>query len=310
MGSTVENDLSRIFNSSNKTAMVEECIEITESFLQKTARSELRFRWNMTTDLFEGRFPGYQACNTEYHDYNHTCDVFCATIRLYDGANSQGHTIDSDLLLDTCTAALLHDSGYIQETDDIKGTGAKYTKNHVTRSIVFMEKHKKTFNLLPANSLRIGKIISGTDLAIPFDTIPFDSDHERWVAELIASADLLGQMADRKYLEKLLFLYYEFREAGFPGYDTEFDILRKTLAFYEATKIRLFETLGNATRYARDHFSSRYGVKKNLYLESIQRQIDYLNGIIEDSSTNFRKKLKRLDLEEVSKKHQHIEGYA
>ena len=31
-------------------------------------------------------------------------------------------------------------------------------------------------------------------------------------------ADLVGQMSDRAYLEKLLFLYYEFKEAGFPGY--------------------------------------------------------------------------------------------
>lgn len=116
-------------------------------------------------------------------------------------------------------------------------------------------------------------------------------------------------MADRTYLEKLLFLYYEFREADFPGYDTEFDILRKTLGFYESTKIRLFETLNNASNYAYEHFESRYGVKKNLYMESIQRQIDYLQSIIDDDSANFRTKLKRLDLDEVSRTHIHLETH-
>ncbi|HHU37571.1 MAG TPA: hypothetical protein GXZ47_10165 [Treponema sp.] len=310
MKNGVESDLSRIFNPSYKSAMVEECMKISESFLGKEEQREVRHRWDLITDLFYGSFHGYQACNTEYHDFNHTCDVFCATVRMYDGAYSQGFILDNDLLLDTFTASMLHDAGYIQEVEDTKGTGAKHTKTHVTRSIAFTKKNQNVFHLSPTNSTRIGRIISGTDLAIPFNTIPFESDHERWAAELLASADLVGQMADRTYLEKLLFLYYEFREAGFPGYDTEFDILRKTLGFYESTKIRLFDTLGNATRFAQDHFASRYGINKNLYLESIQRQIDYLQGIIEDSTANFRKKLKRLDLENVSKTHQHLETHA
>ncbi len=56
---------------------------------------------------------------------------------------------------------------------------------------------------------------------------------------MLGSADLLGQMSDRAYLEKLLFLYKEFREAGIPGFNTEFDIIRKTVDFYEITVQRL-----------------------------------------------------------------------
>ncbi len=300
-------NLSRIFNPSNKTAMVEECMGIAESFLQQRDQKELRFRWDLTTDLYEGAFPGYQACNTEYHDYIHTCDVFCATVRMLDGAEATGQHFSAEMILDCCTAAMLHDSGYIQEISDTSGTGAKYTKTHVTRSVSFTEQNRNAFHLSEANARRVGRLISGTDLALNFNEIPFEDEQERCAAELLASADLLGQMADRTYLEKLLFLYYEFREAGFPGYNTEFDILKKTLSFYESTKHRLFETLNNATRFAFDHFEHRYGVKKNLYLESIQHQIDYLESIIEDDTVNFRKKLKRLDLEEVSRSHQHIE---
>ena len=310
MNESGTNNLARIFNPANKTAMVEECMEIAESFLQKNDQQELRFRWDTTTDLYEGAFPGYQACNTEYHDYMHTCDVFCATVRMIDGAVADGQRFSAEMILDCCTAAMLHDSGYIQELSDTSGTGAKYTKTHVTRSVSFTLANRDAFHLDEQNAERIGRLISGTDLALKFDDIPFDGTEERLAAELLASADLLGQMADRTYLEKLLFLYYEFREAGFPGYDTEFDILKKTLSFYESTKHRLFETLNNAARFAFDHFDHRYGVKKNLYLESIQHQIDYLESIILDDTVNFRKKLKRLDLEKVSRSHQHIELHA
>ena len=80
-------------------------------------------------------------------------------------------------------------------------------------------------------------------------------------------------------------------------------MLRKTLGFYEMTKERLFGLLGEVTNLAYFHFASRYGVEKNLYLVSIERQIDYLRTIMEDDTVNFRKKLKRIDLEAVSKAH-------
>ena len=35
----------------------------------------------------------------------------------------------------------MHDTGYIQTLDDNFGTGAKYTLQHVSRSILFMKKY-------------------------------------------------------------------------------------------------------------------------------------------------------------------------
>ena len=104
-------------------------------------------------------------------------------------------------------------------------------------------------------------------------------------------------MSDRAYLEKLLFLYYEFKEAGFAGYETEFDMLRKTMGFYELTVSRLDGDLGGVRAMARRHFAERWGADHDLYAEAMGRQMDYLQNILDDASTNFRKKLKRLDLE-------------
>lgn len=303
MQTTDQIDLSHIFNPQNRESVIGECLQIASAWLPDECRNSLRACWNSTKDLYTGKFPGYGACNTDYHDFAHTCDVLGATVRMCDGAISQTIGLEDSLLVDVSIAAMLHDSGYIQRSDDTTGTGAKYTKTHVARSIAFVKENRKAFDLDEGRADRIGRLIAGTDLATKFETIPFTDNNELFAGKLLASADLLGQMADRTYLEKLLFLYYEFKEAGFPGYDTEFDMLRKTMGFYEMTKLRLFGLLGEVTNLAFFHFSSRYGVQKNLYIESIERQIDYLRSIIDDDTVNFRKKLKRIDLEALSASH-------
>lgn len=112
---------------------------------------------------------------------------------------------------------------------------------------------------------------------------------------MLGSADILGQMSDRAYLEKLLFLYHEFREAGIPGYETEFDILRKTREFYAAVKGRLRDTYLHMFELATHHFRERCEVNKNLYIVAVDRQMAYLDKIVDDETTNFRHKLKRGD---------------
>jgi hypothetical protein len=303
MDSDIALYLSRIFNPANRESVIQECLDIAASRLPQTDAQRLTDCWFQTKNLYTGKYPGYGACNTEYHDFCHTCDVLGATIRMCDGALSENIELSPELQLELSIAAMLHDSGYIQELTDTTGTGAKYTKTHVIRSIAFVMAERERFGVNDESAKRIGRLIAGTDLATDFAAIPFESEKERYAGKLLASADLLGQMADRTYLEKLLFLYYEFKEAGFPGYETEFDMLRKTLGFYEMTKKRLFGLLGEVTNLSYYHFESRYGIAKNLYIESIERQIDYLRTIMNDDSVNFRKKLKRIDLEAVSKSH-------
>ncbi|HPO02203.1 MAG TPA: hypothetical protein PL077_02575 [Treponemataceae bacterium] len=302
-GSSTDEYLSRLFNPANREDVLTEDFEIIEARLAPEEKKRLEHCWKLTKDLYVGNFPGYRSCNTEYHDYNHTCDVFGASARLCDGMLAEGRDLPPELYADICIAAMLHDAGYIQEASDTEGTGAKYTRTHVKRSMEFSRRHREDFHLSEERCDRICLMIAATDLATPIPDIPFEDESTLYAAKVLATGDLLGQMADRTYLEKLLFLYYEFSEAGFPGYETEFDMLRKTLGFYEMTKKRLSETLDGAADLARSHFKARYGLDRNLYIESIERQIDYLGSIMEDSSVNFRKKLKRMDLETISRTH-------
>jgi len=253
----------------------------------------------LTKRLYDGRFPGYLACAVEYHNYAHSVAVFEAVSCLLDGCLLSGLAMSPELAGETLVAALLHDTGYLREEREKTGTGAQYTQIHVDRSAAFTRREASAFGLDEKSADRIARMILGTDLARQWKDLSFESDEEKLGAEILAASDLLGQMADRAYLEKLLFLYYEFREAGIGGYDTSFDILKKTAAFYKSTKDRLGGPLGRVSGKAKEHFRDRHGLDRDLYREAIERQMAYLDSIIADDKTNFRTKLKRIDWDAV-----------
>jgi len=259
----------------------------------------------LTKRLYDGRFPGYLACSAEYHDYTHTVSVFAAASRLQDGCVLAGMGIQPEVAVDVLIAALLHDTGYIREEGDVSGTGAQYTRVHVDRSSAFALREAPEYGLAPERAARVARMILGTDLARPLGALELECEREdeRQGVEILAAADLLGQMADRAYIEKLLFLYYEFREAGIEGYNSAFDILRKTAGFYESTKARLDGPLGRVSGRSREHFTARYGIERDLYREAISREMAYLDSILADDATNFRSKLKRLDLARIERIH-------
>jgi len=248
-------------------------------------------------DLFAGRFPGYRACDTDYHDIRHTMAVLLAAARIADGLFIERGPYDSSLVRDLLIAALCHDTGYIRAADEEGGTGARFTSVHVRRSAEFALAFSGRWGIGEDSARRIARVIYATGLKGEYDDQAWADEQEREAGSILASADLVGQMADRAYLEKLLFLYYEFKEAGFPGYETEFDMLRKTMSFYDMTVSMLDGRYNGIRSLARRHFAERWNVDRDLYDQSMKRQIDYLRGILDDESTNFRKKLKRMDLE-------------
>ena len=248
----------------------------------------------MVCDLFDGNHPGYRRCRTEYHDLAHTLDTFLAAARLADGRLLSGHPLSAARIELLLIAALFHDTGYIQENCDLTGTGAQYTKSHVARSCTFVKKNASAFLLSETEADAVGDLILFTDLGFSPDEDLCEEDLV--TGQILGTADLIGQMADRTYLEKLLFLYYEFREGGVAGFDTSFDILKKTRLFYAQTSSRLDTALGRTYSYAQEHFRTRLGVDANLYTEAIARHMSYLQSIIDDENTNFRTKLKRIDI--------------
>jgi hypothetical protein len=291
-----KNQFSHIINHNKPDEVFNETKKIFSYHYSEESFLTIEYVYKMMRYLYNGSFPGYRACNTDYHDFNHMNHVFLAVVRIIDGLNISLKPLNENKAINLMIASLLHDTGYIQEDNDIEGTGAKYTTTHEYRSIEFTKKNYKMLNLSIENIPAISSYIESTSLTS--DSIDNLFGQDFLCAAILATADIIGQMADRAYLEKLLFLYYEFVEAGIDGYNTAFDILRKTHMFYESTMDRLNEKFHAFYDLAKYHFNVRYNIDENLYMTSIENQINYLKNIIDDTNSNFRDKLHRLDIQE------------
>ena len=247
--------------------------------------------------IFNGQHPGYKPCNTEYHDLKHTHDVFLATARIIHGATLEGFKISKGMAHRCMVAALLHDIGYLQETEDDQGTGSKYTATHVARSIEFIEEHGSELDLTDEDVGIIADMVLCTDLAVDLADIDFASPEIELLGKVLGAADLVAQMADRSYLEKLLFLYNEFKEAGIGGYESHLDLLHKTVGFYDYVDNRLKTMLGSTDRFLDAHFKFRWQVSPNPYRQSIENQHAYLKSILEIPDSDPRDHLRRTSFE-------------
>ncbi len=243
--------------------------------------------------LFMGKRPGYRACNTSYHDFEHTADTLLAMARLMHGAAARGERFSERSVRVGLAAALLHDTGYIQTIDDTEGTGAKYTLTHVDRSIEFTRLYFLEQAISEDDFLFCRNCLLCTGVRASVAELHFRSNEEKRVGQMLGSADLLGQMADRKYLEKLLFLFHEFQEGDVPGYDNELDLLQKTLDFNRGTEIRLIEELGNAHLFMRPHFFTRWGLDCDFYRQAINRNMAYIRQVLAYAEGNHRELLRR-----------------
>ena len=243
--------------------------------------------------LFRGEYPGYSSIKTLYHDLHHTLDVFLCAVRLMHGVNISGTRLTDEEMTLIMIAALMHDIGYSQMDGEEGGTGAQYTQTHVKRGIAFMKSYLVARHLPLNFAASLESMISGTDPALKFSQIDFPDERTRLLGQIVATADLAGQMADRAYLEKLLFLYLEFKEAHFGNYQNMYDLLRQTKSFYAITREKFDGPYGGMYANLSLHFKDVMGVENNYYLESIEKNIAYLSKVIALDEAGYLSMLKR-----------------
>lgn len=243
--------------------------------------------------LFRGEYPGYRAISTLYHNLHHTLDVFLCAVRLLHGVHLSGNRLGNDEITRIMIAALMHDVGYAQLKGDNTGTGAKYTQIHVGRSIDFMRSYFAGKSFPSDWATLLEPMIRCTDPSIVPSRINFPDERTRLLGWIVGTADLVGQIADRTYLEKLLFLYFEFKEAQLGDYQSTHDLLRRTQSFYELTRKKLDGEFGGIYALLAFHFNDRFGVERNYYLESIEKNIAYLAQVTRLDEAEYFSMLKR-----------------
>lgn len=286
-------DISKLFSFDSPDELLHEVLEILSLVSPGFDSEPVRNVFGAARRLYNGNFPGYNACNTGYHDFDHAIDSLLAMVRLIHGAVLDKISFSERQIITALTAAILHDAGYIQEKSDIRGTGAKHKLNHEQRSMDFLSRHGFEFGLSGEEIADGRSIILCTDMHTDISAIPFSSAQIELLGKLLGTADLMAQLAGRQYLEKLLYLYYECKEAGIVDYENEVDILRKAIDFYDFFYERLRTPLDGTDRFMRIHFASRWGIDQNLYHEIIDRQKGYLLKILQISLTDPRDCLRR-----------------
>lgn len=287
-----QNDVSNRVNVESAAAVRD---EIAAIFAARYPGADLAPLTQIFADidaLFEGRFPGYLRCDTLYHDLRHTLDMTLATARLVEGhdrAASEPERLGARRAILGVVIALLHDSGYLKRVSEgAVENGAIFTKVHVSRSADFLARYLPTIGYGPEAALA-ARLVHFTGYEMDVDDIKVDDPRDRLLGCMVGTADLIGQMSDRMYLEKCReYLYQEFvygsvaRETLPDGreivrYASPEDLIYKTPGFYEyVARDRIHKKLDAADRHAETHFG---GV--NRYQTEIDRNMQYLKEAIE-----------------------------
>ena len=250
-----------------------------------------RFRTAMADliRLFAGEYPGFQASDTSYHDLEHTNAVVLTTARLLHGLLlDDGVRFPGSQVLVGLLAAIFHDSGLILKAEEREDSGARHMVGHEKRSICLAAEYLRAHGFSAEEIEDCTTIIMATILGQPLAKIPFRDESTLLLGKVLGSADLLAQMADRAYLEKLPLLYREFVAAGVEGYESELDLLRKTNAFYRSlARPRLADELDNVQRVLRAHFRVRWGIDRDLYAGAIESNLSYLQKLLEKCGDTY-----------------------
>lgn len=164
--------------------------------------------------LYDGEIPPYQASDMAYHDFEHTLQVTLCWARMFLALKTHRPEVPvsyDDFVLGAA-ACLLHDTGYLKETDDPTGTGAKYVLIHEHRSCQISRRFLLSLKW-PEKAIHVvQRCIASTGPRAVIDGIPFASLTEKTLARMLATADFLAQIADPLYLDKLPSLFEEFEE--------------------------------------------------------------------------------------------------
>jgi hypothetical protein len=291
-------DVTNRINTTDPVCVKLEVARIYRS-LYKVESPALNRAFDDLVRLYYGEYPGYQGCDTHYHDLQHVLDVTLAMARLLDGyerSRGDGPHIDRELYQLGVVCALFHDCGYIRRSNDTRhDNGAAYTSTHVSRGGKFLKAYLPELGLAHYADVA-AQVLHFTGYERPVEAIKVPDPIFKLLGSLLGSADIIAQMSDRCYLEKCRDrLYPEFVAGGITHKKTvkgevvvfasAEDLLRKTPSFYQNASKRLDNDLGGAYQSAQAHFGGQ-----NLYMDALKQNIRFVERAAANGEIPLRRK--------------------
>ena len=286
-----EYDVTNCVNTTDPASVNGEVNRIFLELYPNTSTHVLNRCFRDLTRLQAGEYPGYHACDTSYHNLQHSLDVTLAMARLMDGyerTRDRSAELGARLFRLGIVTALFHDIGYLRKVNDTRHkNGAEYTLKHVTRGAKFLDEYMNRIGMAELAPIA-SQIIHFTGYEKPIAKIDVPNLTFRLIGNMLGTADIIAQMADRCYLEKCRDrLYPEFVEGGLAARDeadrragvmfrSVEDLMQKTPHFYKTATVRLNDQLGSAHGYAGKHFGGQ-----NLYFDEIDKNMQYASAVAE-----------------------------
>ena len=281
-------DVTNRVNTTDPQDVSKEVCRIYQDLYQQATPRNLPQVFSELVSLYRGKFPDYHECETDYHDVQHVLDVTLAMARLLDGCVRaiSADTITERLFRFGIITALHHDCGYIRHRKDTKhSNGAEYTLVHVSRGARYLKEYLPKIGMEDL-AQAAAHTLHFTGYEIPVDRIKVPGPEFRLIGNLLGSADILAQMADRCYLEKCYNrLYPEFVRGGIArkrhqdgSEETLFasaaDLIFKTPRFYQGATRRLKQELGGCYSYIEEHLGGQ-----NPYFDELEKNISHARQI-------------------------------
>ncbi|GGA37671.1 Npun_R2479 family HD domain-containing metalloprotein [Okeania sp. KiyG1] len=164
-----------------------------------------------------------------YHNVEHTILVTLVGQEILRGKHIREGGVACEDWLHYIISLVCHDIGYVKGVcqKDKKGwyatgkgdemvnlplgcTDASLTPYHVDRAKLFINERFGGHKLIDVEIIKY-------NIELTRFPVPTESDHQDTVnyPGLVRAADLIGQLSDPRYLNKICSLYYEFEETGF-----------------------------------------------------------------------------------------------
>lgn len=184
-----------------------------------------------------------------YHNVEHTILVSLVGQEVLRGKHIREGGVSAEDWLHFIISLVCHDIGYVkgvcrQDRDGWYATGvdstliqlppgatdASLTLYHVDRGKLFIEERFGGHRLIDAQTIK-------QNIELTRFPVPNDRDHQDTCnyPGLVRAADLIGQLSDPRYLQKISALFYEFEETGVNkvlGYRTPGDLRKYYPKFY------------------------------------------------------------------------------
>ncbi|NEP59477.1 MAG: metal-dependent phosphohydrolase [Symploca sp. SIO2G7] len=186
-----------------------------------------------------------------YHNVEHTIFVTLVGEEILQGKHLRDGGVTPEDWLHCIISLLCHDIGYVKGVcsqdrpdeglyatgiDEIMvslpfgSTDASLTPYHVDRGKLFIAERFGTHTLIDAKTIE-------ENIELTRFPVPADEDHQDTTnyPSLIRAADLIGQLSDPRYLQKINALFYEFEENNSNkalGYQNPGDLRRHYPKFY------------------------------------------------------------------------------